>query len=147
MMSSKHTKSVFIKVILYIKIYFAQTRLCIVIVVNRRCDVSNTISSEISMGQKLAWLENCTSNYKCHHHVYGVDEVNNSSVCITVVHGPSSSSAMAISHDPSLQPYSMAMLSNVSFDSIKNFRVGFSCGISTGVLLHRLEMQVPSCHP
>ena len=37
-------------VILYIKIYFAQTRLCIVIVVNRRCDVSNAISSEISMG-------------------------------------------------------------------------------------------------
>ena len=51
-------------VILYIKIYFAQTRLCIVIVVNRRCDVSNAISSEISMDRKLAWVENCTGNYK-----------------------------------------------------------------------------------
>ena len=50
-------------VILYIKIYFAQTRLCIVIVVNRRCDVSNAIASEISMGRKLQWLENCTGNY------------------------------------------------------------------------------------
>ena len=50
-------------VILYIKIYFAQTRLCIVIVVNRRCDVSNAISSEISMGRKREWLENCTGNY------------------------------------------------------------------------------------
>ena len=50
-------------VILYIKIYFAQTTICIVIVVNRRCDDSNAISSEISMDQKLAWVENCTSNY------------------------------------------------------------------------------------
>ena len=33
----------------------------------------------------------------------GVCEVN-ASVCDTVVHGPSSCSAMAISHDPSLQP-------------------------------------------
>ena len=57
-MSGKHAKSVFYQgmytinvfhVILYIKIYFAQTTLCIVIVVNRRCDVSNAISSEISM--------------------------------------------------------------------------------------------------
>ena len=50
-------------VILYIKIYFAQTRLCIVIVVNRRCDVSNAISSEISMDRKLAWVENCTFEF------------------------------------------------------------------------------------
>ena len=64
-----------------------------------------------------------------------VGEVNNASVRDTVVHGPSSGSAMAISHDSSLQPYSLAMLSNVSFDSITSFRVGFSCGISTGVLL------------
>ena len=77
----------------------------------------------------------------------GIGEVNNASVRDTVVHGPSSGSAMAISHNPLLQPYSLAMLSNVSFDSIKKFRVGFSCGISTGVLLHRLETQVPSCHP
>ena len=71
-MSGKHAKSVFYQsmyiinvfhVILYIKIYFAQTRLCIVIVVNRRCDVSNAISSEISMDRKLAWLEKCTCNY------------------------------------------------------------------------------------
>ena len=41
----------------------------------------------------------------------GVCEVN-ASVCDTVVHGPSSCSAMAISHDPSLQLYSLAMLSN-----------------------------------
>ena len=34
-----------------------------VIVVNRRCDVSNAISSEISMGRKLAWVENCIGNY------------------------------------------------------------------------------------
>ena len=34
-----------------------------VIVVNRRCDVSNAISSEISMDRKLAWVENCTGNY------------------------------------------------------------------------------------
>ena len=55
-MSGKHAKSFFyqgmniievFRVILYIKIYFAQTRLCIVIVVNRRCDVSNAISSDI----------------------------------------------------------------------------------------------------
>ena len=46
----------------YIKIYFAQARLYIVIVVNRHCDVSNAISSEISMGQKLEWLENGTGN-------------------------------------------------------------------------------------
>ena len=72
----------------------------------------------------------------------GVGEVNNASVCDTVVHGPSSGSNMAISQDPSLQVYSLAMLSNVSFDSIKIFRVGFSCGISTGVLLRRLETQV-----
>ena len=67
-MSGKHAKSVFYQgmyiinvfhVILYIKIYFAQTRLCMGIVVNRRCDVSNAISSEISM----AWVENCTGNY------------------------------------------------------------------------------------
>ena len=77
----------------------------------------------------------------------GLSEVNNASVCDAVVHGPSSGSAMAISHDPSLQPYSLAMLSNISFDSIKNFREGFSCGISTGVLLRRVETQVPSCHP
>ena len=50
-------------VILYIKIYFAQIRLCIVIVVNRRCDVSNAISSEISIGRKLARVENCIGNY------------------------------------------------------------------------------------
>ena len=50
-------------VILYINIYFAQTRLCIVIVVNRRCDVSNAISSDILMGRKLERLENCTGNY------------------------------------------------------------------------------------
>ena len=50
-------------VILYIKIYFAQIRLGIVIVVNRRCDVSNAISSEISMGRKLARVENCIGNY------------------------------------------------------------------------------------
>ena len=71
-MSGKHTKSVFYKgmyiinvfhVILYINIYFAQTRLCIVVVVNRRCDISNAISSEISMGRKLEWLENCTGTY------------------------------------------------------------------------------------
>ena len=72
MISGKHAKSVFFlnmsieivfHVILYIKIYFAQTRLCIDIVVNRRCDVSNAISSEISMDRKLAWVENCTGNY------------------------------------------------------------------------------------
>ena len=40
----------------------------------------------------------------------GVGEVNNASVHDTVVHGPSSGTAMAISHDPSLQPYSLAML-------------------------------------
>ena len=71
-MYGKHAKSVFYQgmyiinvfhVILYIKIYFAQTRLCVVVVVNRRCDVSNTISSEISMDRKLAWVENCTGNY------------------------------------------------------------------------------------
>ena len=71
-MSGKHAKSLFYQgmciinmfhVILYIKIYFAQTTLCIVIVANRCCDVSNAISSEISMGQKLEWLENCTGNY------------------------------------------------------------------------------------
>ena len=50
-------------VILYIKIYFAQTRLCMVIVINRRSDVSNAISSEISMDRKLAWVENCIGNY------------------------------------------------------------------------------------
>ena len=70
--SGKHAKSVFyqgmyiinvFRVILYIKLYFAQTRLCIVSFVNRRCDVSNAISSEISMDQKLAWVENCTGNY------------------------------------------------------------------------------------
>ena len=69
--SGKHAKSVFYQgmyiinvfhVILYIKIYFAQTRLCMVIVVNRRCDVSNAISSEISMDRKLAWVENCIGN-------------------------------------------------------------------------------------
>ena len=49
----------------------------------------------------------------------------NASVCNTAVHGPSSCSAMAISHDPSMQPYSLAMLSNVSFHSIKNVRIGF----------------------
>ena len=78
----------------------------------------------------------------------GIGEVNNESVtaCDTVIHGPSSSSAMAISHDPSLQPYSLATLSNVLFDSINNFRVGFSGGISISVL-HRLETQVPFCHP
>ena len=78
-----------------------------------------------------------------------VGEVNNASVHDTVVQGPSSGSAMAVSHNPSLQPYSLslAMLSNVSFDSITNFRVGFSCGISTGVVLRRLETQVPSCQP
>ena len=54
----------------------------------------------------------------------GVCEVN-ASVCDTVVHGPSSCSAMAISHDPSLQPYSLAMLSNVSFHSKKNVHIGF----------------------
>ena len=54
----------------------------------------------------------------------GVCEVN-ASVCDTVVHGPSCCSAMAISHDPSLQPYSLAMLSIVSFHSIKNVRIGF----------------------
>ena len=54
----------------------------------------------------------------------GVCEVN-ASVCDTVVHGPSSCSAMAISHDPSLQPYSLAMLSIVLFHSIKNLRIGF----------------------
>ena len=52
---------------------------------------------------------------------------------------------MAISHDPSLQPYPLAMMSNISLDSITNFHVGFSCGISTGVLLRRVETQVPSC--
>ena len=71
-MSGKHAKSVFYQdmyiinvfhVILYIKIYFAQTRLCIVIVVNRRSDLSNAIPSEISMDRKLAWVENCTGNY------------------------------------------------------------------------------------
>ena len=71
-MSSKHAKSVFYQgmyiinvfhVILYIKIFFAQTRNCMVIVVNRRCAVSNAISSEISMDRKLAWVENCTGNY------------------------------------------------------------------------------------
>ena len=71
-MSGKHAKSVFYQgisiinvfhVILYIKIYFAQTTLCIVIVVNRRCDVSNAISSEISIDRKLAWVENCTGTY------------------------------------------------------------------------------------
>ena len=71
-MSGKHAKSVFYQgmyiinvfhVILYIKIYFAEIRLCIVIVVNRRCDVSNAISSEISMDRKLVWVENCTGNY------------------------------------------------------------------------------------
>ena len=71
-MSGKHAKSVFYQgmyiknvfhAILYIKIYFAQTRLCMVIVVNRRCDVSNAISSDISMDRKLAWVENCTGNY------------------------------------------------------------------------------------
>ena len=59
-MSGKHAKSVFYQgisiinvfhVILYIKIYFAQTTLCIVIVVNRRCDASNAIS-------KFQWIEN-----------------------------------------------------------------------------------------
>ena len=73
-MSGKHAKSVFYQgmyiiyvfhVILYIKIYFAQTRLCMVIVVNRRSDVSNAISSEISMDRKLAWVENCIGNYNC----------------------------------------------------------------------------------
>ena len=54
----------------------------------------------------------------------GVCEVN-SSVCDMVVHGPSSYSTMASSHVPSLQPYSLAMLSNVSFHSIKNFRIQF----------------------
>ena len=54
----------------------------------------------------------------------GVCEVN-ASVCDTVVHGPSSSSAKAISHDPSLQPYSLPMLSIVSFHSIKKLRIGF----------------------
>ena len=77
----------------------------------------------------------------------GIGEVNNASVRDTVIHGPSSGPAMAISHYPSLQPYVLAMLSNVSFDSIKNFRVGFSRGISTGALLRRLYTQVPSCHP
>ena len=77
----------------------------------------------------------------------GVGEVINASVRDTVVHGPCSGSAMAISHDPSLQPYYLAMLSNVLFDSITNFREGFSCGISIGVLLRRLEIQVSSCHP
>ena len=71
-MYGKHAKSVFYQgmyiinvfhVILYIKLYLAQTRLCIVIVVIRRCDVSNVISSEISMDRKLAWVENCTGNY------------------------------------------------------------------------------------
>ena len=71
-MSGKHAKSVFFyqgmyiinvfHVILYITIYFDQTRLCMVIVVNRRCDVSNAISSKISMDRKLAWVENCTGN-------------------------------------------------------------------------------------
>ena len=52
-------------VILYIKVYLAQTRLCncIVIVVNRRCDVSKAISSEISMGRNREWLENYAGNY------------------------------------------------------------------------------------
>ena len=77
----------------------------------------------------------------------GVGEVNNASVCDTVVHGPSSSSAMPISHDPLLQPYSLAMLSNILFVSITNFCVGFSRGISTGILLRRLDTQVPSFHP
>ena len=77
----------------------------------------------------------------------GVGEVNNASVRDTVVHAPSSGTAMAISHNPPLQPYYLAMLSNVSFDSINNFHVGFSCGISTGVLLRRLETQVSFCHP
>ena len=71
-MSGKHAKSLFYQgmyiinmfhVTLYIKIYFAQTRLCNVIVANICCDVSNAISSEISMRRKLEWLENCTGNY------------------------------------------------------------------------------------
>ena len=41
-------------VILYIKIYFARTRLCIVIVVNRRCDVSNVISGVRFSGRPVA---------------------------------------------------------------------------------------------
>ena len=63
-------------VILYIKVYFAQRRLCIVIVVNRRCDVSNAISGEISMGRKLAWVENCTGNY-----TYGINSEPESTTC------------------------------------------------------------------
>ena len=71
-MPCKHVKSVFyqgmniikvFRVILYIKIYFAETRLCIVIVVNICCDVFNAISSEISMGCQLEWHENFTGNY------------------------------------------------------------------------------------
>ena len=55
----------------------------------------------------------------------GVCEVNASLWRDTVVHGPSSGSAMAISHVSSLQPYSLAMLSIISFHSIKNLRIGF----------------------
>ena len=51
------------RVILNIRIHFAQTRLCVFIVVNSRCDVYNAISSEISMGWKQEWLKNCTGNY------------------------------------------------------------------------------------
>ena len=45
------------RVILRIKIYYAQTRLCNVIVVNRRCDVSNAILSEMSMVENWSGMK------------------------------------------------------------------------------------------
>ena len=51
----------------------------------------------------------------------GVGEVNNASMRDAIVHGASSGSIIAISHNPLLQPYYMAMLSNVLFENITNF--------------------------
>ena len=47
--------------ILYTKIYFAHTTLCIVTVVNRRCDVSNTISSQCVCVCVRACVRACVS--------------------------------------------------------------------------------------
>ena len=93
-MSGKHANSVFYQgmyiinvfhVILYINIYFAQTRLCMVIVVNRRFDVSNAISSEISMDRKLAWVENCTGNYTFRARGYKPYSNSSSSLCSSLI--------------------------------------------------------------
>ena len=67
-MSGKHTKSVFMYIINVFHVIIYQNIFCadktrIVIVVNRRCDVSNAISNEISIGRKLEWPEKCTGNY------------------------------------------------------------------------------------